>query len=172
MNINEIRKLINEVYVETCYELAERKCSSDTEISYAIDKEKEYYAKYLEQYFEGDNNFYYVLEHNDKWISAARVSKTKDYYYLEALETNPDCRRKGYGIYLLQEIIKNLEKNEEIILKCNVGKYNRASIELHKKCGYIIDKENGFDFTTNEERTDVYAMCYKTRLKENKEERY
>lgn len=162
MNQDEIYKLINDVYIEGCYEIAKDKCSDKDKLAEAIEREKKYYANYLEHFFDNDNNDYYVLEDNNHWISAARITTSKECYYLEALETNPENRMKGFGEKLLLGIISSLEENGNIILRCNVGKNNIASYRLHRKCGFIIENENGLNFSTGEQRKEVYGMCYKT----------
>lgn len=53
------------------------------------------FLHYLEsEFFTVPGNVYYVLEDQDRWVSALRIYKIKpELYYLEALETPPEYQK-------------------------------------------------------------------------------
>ena len=84
-----------------------------------------------------------------------------DFYYLEALETAKQYRKKGYGTEFLQELIRLLKRCGRVIIRSNVSKNNMASLALHRKCGFAIEEENGINYLTGEQRASVYGMVYR-----------
>ena len=63
-------------------------------------------------FFNKTDAAYLVLEMEGVWVSALRTCMTqKGLYCLEALETHPDHRRKGYGSMLLSGVADSLKKD-------------------------------------------------------------
>lgn len=77
-------------------------------------------------------NTYYVLEKDNMPVSAARLSKINDFYYLEALETPPKYRKKGYASELLNEMITHLHQQGSVDIRDCVSKTNTASSQPTK----------------------------------------
>ena len=125
-------------------------------------KAEESFGQYICEDFLADaNNTYYVLEKNGQWISALRLYGLQDFYYIEALETKPDCRRMGYGAKLLAELIAALREKGAVVIRDNVDKDNLASLATHKKCSFVIEQENGVDYLCDEEVDEyAYGMLY------------
>ena len=64
--------------------------------------EQEFY-QYLQQvFFRTKDARYLILEGNNRYISALRLEPYQDGLLLEALETAPEFRRKGYGEALVR----------------------------------------------------------------------
>lgn len=91
------------------------------------------FAEYLREDFFGTPGAYYaVWEEQGCYISALRLEPFEDGMLLEALETRPDCRRKGYAA-LLMEAVLGLETRK---VYAHVSKRNAASLRTHEKCGF------------------------------------
>ena len=93
-------------------------------------------------------------------VSAARLNKINDFYYLEALETPPQYRKKGYASELLNEMITHLHQQGSVDIRDCVSKTNTASLATHKKCGFFIAEENGIYYPSNTVNNKTYGMRY------------
>ena len=88
-----------------------------------------------------------LLGENGVWISALRTCLTQPgIYYLEALETRPSHRAKGYASRLLIDVLETMKKDGSFRLCDCVDKKNIASLKTHKKCGFQIVMEDGYDY--------------------------
>ena len=95
------------------------------------------------------------------WLSAARTCKIRPgLYYLEALETRPDQRQKGYASLLLAGIADTLKKDGAFRLCDCVEKTNAASLKTHEKCGFAIVSEAGYDYLLEEADDRDYGLAY------------
>ena len=86
-----------------------------------------------EDFFRQRNAFYAVWEEKGKYVSALRLEPHKDGWLLEALETAPDRRRKGYAKMLIGAV---LELMGQTIVYSHVSKRNEASLRTHYACGF------------------------------------
>ena len=123
----------------------------------AVEKVERDFCNYIKTDFLNGKNCYYVLEIDGIWVSALRLYYIENnFYYLEALETAPKYRNKGYATLLLNEVISDLKSKENFKICDCVGKKNTASINVHKKCGFKIVGENGYDYLQKE----IDSRCY------------
>ena len=150
MTQEEMYTLVHEIYIEGCMENAREKYPDATDLTTAIQQEEDSFVCFLQDFFTLPENTYYVLEKDNMPVSAARLSKINDFYYLEALETPPKYRKKGYASELL---------NEMITRDC-VSKTNTASLAAHKKCRFFIAEENGIHYPSNTVNNKTYGMRY------------
>ena len=86
-----------------------------------------------EDFFRQQDAFYAVWEEKGKYVSALRLEPHKDGWLLEALETAPDRRRKGYAKMLIGAV---LELMGQTIVYSHVSKRNEASLRTHYACGF------------------------------------
>ena len=128
----------------------------------AVKKVEAGFLDYLERdFFHTPNPSYWVLEEDGRWVSALRLNELKPgFYYLEALETRPDCRRKGCAARLLTGVIETLKKQGPFELHDCVGKKNKASLRAHLKCGFQIVAEDGCDYLSGEADSRHYGLAY------------
>ena len=134
-----------------------------TDLSDAIKEEEQYFSDFLRQFFQKKGNTYYVLEKDGEWLSALRLTQIeKDFYYLEALETAENHRKKGYATTLIKNVIALLEKNISVTVRSSVDKENTASLSTHEKCGFIIEAQTAFNYIYKEENNCCYGMKYIT----------
>ena len=116
---------------------------SDKNILYQ--KVRQAYTDYLKNDFlKSGKNYMAILIDDKSYLSALRLYDEGKFFLLEALETNPNFRRKGYGEKLLSKVLDNFANREEI--RSEVGKNNKKSLNLHKKLGFKIkeERENKF----------------------------
>lgn len=128
----------------------------------AVEKVENRFLHYIDtEFLSSTNNVYWVLEEHAVWVSALRLYRIdENLYYIEALETHPDYRRQGYASKLLNSVIEELKKQGPFRLCDCVSKKNNASVKTHKKCGFIIISDEGFDYLRNEADERDYGMQY------------
>lgn len=80
---------------------------------------------------------------------------------MEALETRPDYRRKGYGAQLLSSAAASMKKNGSFRLCSCVSKKNIASLRTHEKCGFRIVSEEGYDYLHGEADEHDFSLEYR-----------
>ena len=157
----DARKLMD-IYAESNLENTDYFYREISDKAEAVKRVEERFLEYLEKdFFHTPGPSYWVLEVDGRWVSALRLNELKPgFYYLEALETRPDCRRKGYCARLLTEVIEAL-KNQGPFRICDcVGKRNQASLRTHLKCGFQIVAEDGYDYLSQETSVFVHGLAY------------
>lgn len=171
MTKEEMYRMVHEIYIEASYEIAKEKYPELEDLTEAI-REEEYYfvEKFLGKFLSKHENTYYVLEEEGQWVCALRLTKLDGFYYMEALETAPEQRQKGYASKLIKEVIKFVKQNGETSIRSNVNKTNDASLATHKKCGFEIVEENGINYISGEQRNNVYGMLYSEQRKDGEKE--
>ena len=155
------RKLMD-AYKESNFENTDYFFPDEKDKEKAVIKVEEGFLDFLKNnFFKKEEATYYVLEENDIWVSALRVCKVKDLYYLEALETHPDYRKQGYGYKLLSSVIEDLKKNGSFRLCDCINKKNIPSIRTHEKCGFKIVAQEGHDYLNEDIGENNYSLEYK-----------
>lgn len=160
MTGQEMRRMVQEIYTEGNRENAQWRNPGVEDLTEAIRKEEDSFVEFLEKFMADDRNRYYVLEVDGQWVSALRLTKLDSFYYLEALETGEAHRRKGYGAKLICEVISALRQHGPVTIRSSVYKKNTASLATHKKCGFVIDEENGTNYLNGDRYENGYGMLY------------
>lgn len=104
--------------------------------------EQEFYQYLREVFFACPGAMYAVWVEKGRYCSALRLEPYLDGLLLEALETAPELRRRGYGkrlVRAVQEHFSNQGRSTRVyshILKSNI-----PSLKLHEACGFrrILD---------------------------------
>ena len=122
------------------------------------------YAAFMrEEFFTQPGRFWMVETADELWASALRLLPLEEpnTWMIEALETHPDHRRKGYGARLLADTVRFMEDTHgELVLLSGVGKRNAASLQAHLHSGFIREKET---WTEDGETTDCQCtMAYRS----------
>ncbi|MBO4887199.1 MAG: GNAT family N-acetyltransferase [Firmicutes bacterium] len=166
------RKLMD-VYAESNYENTEYFFPDESNKETAVQKVEAGFMDYLkDEFFSLNEAAYWILEENDVWCSALRTCKILNgSYYLEALETRPDLRGKGYGAKLLSGVLNALEKDGPFRLCDCVSKKNVASLKTHEKCGFHIVSEKGYDYLQQEADDHSYGLEYRYSIEEKMEDK-
>ena len=160
MTENEMYRMVQDVYREGSVENARWRYPQRDDLTEAIEEEERNFVSFLRTFFQNNANRYYVLELDGQWVSALRLTRIDDFYYLEALETAEVHRRKGYAEVLFHEVVRLLNRRGQVVIRDNVSKRNLPSLAIHKKCGFVIEEENGTDRLSGETSDRVYGMIY------------
>ena len=157
----DCRKLM-EIYAESNAENAEDFFPEIEDRAEALRRTEEAFLGFLrEEFFTGPDPSCWVLEEDGIWVSALRLNRLKPgFYYLEALETRPDCRKRGCASRLLRGMLGTLAKEGSFRLCDCVGKRNLPSLRTHEACGFRIVSEEGMDYLCGEPNPRCYGMEY------------
>ena len=155
------RKLID-IYAESNWDNTDYFYPDERDKAKAVKQVEADFLDFLEKDFlKQDGSTLWVLEVKSEWVSALRTSKIRDrLYYLEALETSPDQRHKGYASLLLSAVIDALKKDGPFRLCDCVSKKNIASLKTHEKCGFKIVSESGYDYLQKTTNDREYGFAY------------
>lgn len=107
--------------------------STDEQLLRAEDRFLDYLR---EDFFQQKDAFYCVWAPVGAYQAALRLEPYRDGLLLEALETKPDARRKGYATALLRSVLDHLRTTPYNKVYSHVAKNNVASLTVHKKCGF------------------------------------
>ena len=91
-----------------------------------------------EDFFRQTGAFYAVWIEDCAYKAAVRFCPYKEGLLLHSLETSPTDRRKGYGYALMIQSLKHLQTTGCKVVYSHVDKRNKASLLLHKKCGFEV----------------------------------
>lgn len=152
-----LRKLdfaaLMDVYIEGNLEKAEEGMT-------LLDAEENFRAYLRDVFFQTPGGVYYIWLEGGRYVSALRLEPYRDGWLLEALETAPEQRRKGFAERLLREV---LAQHPDRRIYSHVGKRNRASLRVHEKCGFrrILDHAVYIDGSVNDRAYTLYieARC-------------
>lgn len=96
--------------------------------------EEDFYRYLSQVFFRSPGAVYAVWEENGRYVSALRLEPYRDGLLLEALETAPEQRRKGFAAALIRAVQCFLEGKTK--LYSHVDKRNLSSLKVHEKCGF------------------------------------
>ncbi|MCR5808229.1 MAG: GNAT family N-acetyltransferase [Clostridiales bacterium] len=148
------------IYEESTRENAEE-FYPGMEINAAVKKAEGEFTEFLEEFMSRPENSYWILEEDGVWVSALRLTQTEPgFYYLEALETRPDSRRRGCAARLIAAVTDELKKQGPFRICDCVSKRNLPSIRTHEACGFRIASDAGFDYLSSETRDWDYGFEY------------
>lgn len=147
-----------EVYIAGNQENAEERYSDLPEGQGLLQAEQDFYQYLWEVFFATPGAFYAIWQENGRYVSALRLEPYKDGLLLEALETAPDKRRKGYAEALIRSILSGRGK-----IYSHVHKRNAPSLRIHEKCGFRRISENAayIDGSVNDR---CCTLCYNREL--------
>lgn len=100
--------------------------------------EEDFYSYLREDFFHQKGAFYCVWEENGLYLSALRLEPCGDGLLLEALETHPDHRGKGFAKKLIRAVQSHLGKGP---VYSHVSKRNEASLATHRSCGFAAEAD-------------------------------
>ncbi len=118
------------------------------------------FIEYLrEDFFQNPGAIYALWISEGCYISALRLEPYRDGLLLEALETAPDQRRKGYATSLVNEVVDYLRKTEYKKVYSHISKKNVPSLKVHEKCGFqrVADSAIYIDGTVTQ---NSFTLCY------------
>ena len=125
-----------EVYLDANREHGAALAPGEPEARQIQVSEERFYSYLHDDFFAHPGAFYCVWEENGKYVSALRLEPYRDGLLLEALETAPDQRGKGYAVRLIQAVQKYLSEQGTVRIYSHVDKKNEASLRTHRRCGF------------------------------------
>ena len=157
------QRRLMDIYAESNLENTDYFYPNLTDKEEAVRKVEHDFLRYLETDFLASvENALLVWVEQGIWASALRLYRVcEGLYYIEALETRPDCRRRGYASRLLRETVELLKKDGPFRLCDNVDKRNEASLATHNACGFTVVSENGYDYLQDETDDGSYGMEFR-----------
>jgi ribosomal protein S18 acetylase RimI-like enzyme len=160
-DLDEIKLM--DVYAESNFKNAEYFYPDETDKHIAVQKVEARFLDFMKNdFFKRTEASYWILKKDGIWVSAFRTCKVQaGLYYLEALETRPDQRKKGYASILISNVVETLKKEGFFRLCDCVSKKNIASLRTHEKCGFQIISEEGFDYIHGEADDRHYGLEYR-----------
>ena len=125
-----------------------------------LQAEQDFYQYLREDFFCVGQAYYAIWVVNGQYVSALRIEPYRDGVLLEALETAPHCRRRGYARSLMHEVLKREQK-----VYSHVAKDNTASLRVHEQCGFrrISEQAVYIDGSVN---SRCCTLCYENDVSE------
>lgn len=122
-----------EVYGESCREYGREFWPEEPPERQMAQAEQDFYDYLTDVFFKTDGAVYAIWQSEGRYVSALRLEPYRDGLLLEALETAPDRRRRGYARALMKSV---LERYADIKIYSHVGKRNTPSLGIHEACGF------------------------------------
>jgi len=120
-----------EVYAESNRENGEEFYPEMPEGQRLLQTEQDFYQYLRESFFKTQGAYYALWVEKGVYVSALRIEPYKDGVLLEALETAPEHRRKGYAKQMVTAVLAGEKK-----VYSHVGKRNLPSLRVHEACGF------------------------------------
>lgn len=119
-----------------------------------LQAEQDFYAYLSDCFFHTAGAAYYIWSENDQYVSALRLEPYQDGLLLEALETHPEYRGRGYAKQLIRAALETTEYEKIYV---HISRRNAPSIAVHTACGFkkILDHAVYADGSVNH-HTDTY----------------
>lgn len=101
-----------------------------------------------EGFFCKEGDVYCIWQENDRYVCALRLERYQDGLLLEALETRPEYRRKGYAEKLIRAVQRQYGDRK---IYSHISRNNLPSLRVHEKCGFekILDHARYVDGSVN-----------------------
>ena len=143
------------VYEEGNRENGALLCPEASENLQILRSEQAFYQYLSESFFTTTGAVYAIWEENGAYISALRLEPYEDGLLLEALETAPAHRQKGYAASL----ICSVQEAYPVKIYSHVSKQNKASLGVHEKCGFRIVADCA-KYIDGSVARNAYTLCY------------
>lgn len=151
-----------EIYRQGNLETADRLYPHVADRRFALRLAERDFIDFLAREFFRPGCSYMVLVVDDVWLSALRLTLVEEgLYYIEALETRPDRRREGNAVRLLRAVITVLSHRGPFILRDCVSKENLPSLRTHRKAGFTVYSDVGYDYLSREHKPHCYGLEYR-----------
>ena len=121
------------------------KCEPNVQL---LQAEQDFYAYLRDGFFNRPGDRYCIWEDRGHYVSALRLQRYQDGLLLEALETHPDYRGRGYAKSLIQAALDISEKEK---IYSHISPRNKPSVAVHRACGFrkILNYSVYADGSTN-----------------------
>lgn len=119
--------------------------------------EQDFYA-FLQLFFRTPDASYHIWSVQGAYVAAVRLEPYDDGFIVEALETAPLERRKGYAKLLMRTVIESLSAHGNGRLYSHIDKENVVSLRLHEKCGFSVIANDAV-YVDGSHHADSYTLC-------------
>ncbi len=119
-----------------------------------LQAEQDFYNYLRDGFFHEQGAAYYIWTAEGQYVSALRLEPYQDGMLLEALETHPAFRCRGYAKKLIRAVLEQTEYGKIYV---HISRKNAPSIAVHTVCGFrkILDYGVYVDGSVNR-YTDTY----------------
>ena len=124
------------VYQQSVFEHASRRYPDLEKVHQTTRGESDFLSYLREEFFATKGAFYCVWVESDRYVSALRFEPYKDGLLLQAVETDPAERKRGYASFLLTEALNFLSRSDCPTVYSHIAKRNISSLGLHRKVGF------------------------------------
>jgi GNAT superfamily N-acetyltransferase len=122
-----------DVYAQGNLENAREMFPREDPAQWPLLAEQEFHQYLRECFFQTPGAVYAIWAVDGRYVSALRLEPYQDGLLLEALETAPNQRRKGYAVALINAVFEKVRGQK---IYSHVSKKNFPSLETHKACGF------------------------------------
>lgn len=149
---NSLRELsfraLMEVYIEGNRENAGENYPDLPPEQGLLRAEQDFYDYLREDFFRQAGAICAIWVDNGRYVSALRLEPYRDGWLLQALETAPGERRKGYASALMEAALGRLPGEK---VYSHVSRRNLPSRKTHEKCGFrpVLDYAVYLDGSVN-----------------------
>lgn len=126
-----------DVYIEENQKIAAQDYPDGDANEALLQTERGFYQYLNECFFTVSGAICAVWKAGGKTVSALRLEPYQDGWLLEALETAPEERQKGYAAALVQALTAWCRECGRIPVYSHISKKNKASLRTHEKCSFI-----------------------------------
>lgn len=114
-----------------------------------------------EDFFPVQGAFYALWEVRGTPVSALRMEPYRDGWLLEALETAPEYRNRGYAKTLVAAVLREMENRGVVKVYSHVVKSNTLSLKTHYACGFrdVLDYAVYIDGTVTRQ---ACTLCWQS----------
>ena len=159
-NLTQLRfGSLMEIYEEANREHGQMLWPDEPEMRQIQLSEQDFYRYLNEGFFRTPGAVYAVWEAGGQYVSALRLEPYRDGLLMEALETTPEQRRRGYAAALIQAVQEELKRQGGAKVYSHVDKRNTPSLKTHETCGFrpIADYAVCVDGSVSRK---LYTMCW------------
>lgn len=130
-----------EIYVEGNRENGAEFYPQEPEARQIALAEQDFYDYLRNDFFSREGSRYMVLVEEGRYVSALRLESYQDGLLMEALETAPWARNRGYASNLIHSAQELLTKEGSGPVYSHVSNRNAPSLAVHARCGFrqILD---------------------------------
>ena len=140
MNELSFSKLM-QVYRQANREHGKELAPEETEDRQMQLAEEDFYSYLHDSFFTHPGAVYCIWGEGGTYVSALRLEPYEDGLLLEALETAPEQRKRGYATLLMLSVLAWLERQGSVRVYSHVDKQNLASRRTHLGCGFHVYRD-------------------------------
>lgn len=126
------------VYAQTTEEIYKKKYEgrygSDKYARAALAQD---YSDFIAEFITQNDRYIFAVKENETYAAVLRIIQMSEFgWYIEAMETAPQYRRKGFARYLLKQTLRCMRNLGAKTIISVIGNDNLASLALHISCGF------------------------------------